>query len=118
MFTAVNTWGLLVLTVLLGYGLVEVPRSLWNASRRVWSLNYCYFKAAKLYSDMCEAADTLAEMKEVMQRKKGEEGRGGKEGGGQGRGREKRKKRGREGRAGEGKERRGKKRREGRGGCF
>ena len=79
MFTAVNTWGLLVLTVLLGYGLVEVPRSLWNASRRAWSLNYCYFKAAKLYSDMCEAADTLAEMKEVMQRKKGEEGRGGRE---------------------------------------
>ena len=65
-FTAVNTWGLLVLTILLGYGLVEVPRSLWNASRRGWSLNYCYFKAAKLYSDMCEAADTLAEMKEVM----------------------------------------------------
>ena len=75
-FTAVNTWGLLVLTVLLGYGLVEVPRSLWNASRRGWSLNYCYFKAAKLYSDMCEAADTLAEMKEVSQRGE-EEGRGG-----------------------------------------
>ena len=75
MFTAVNTWGLLVLTVLLGYGLVEVPRSLWNASRRGRSLNYCYFKAAKLYSDMCEAADTLAEMKEVKQRERGREGR-------------------------------------------
>ena len=79
-FTAVNTWGLLVLTVLLGYGLVEVPRSLWNASRRGWSLNYCYFKAAKLYSDMCEAADTLAEMKEVKQREKERE-EGGRMGG-------------------------------------
>ena len=69
--TASNTWGLLILTVLLGYGLVEVPRSLWNASRRRYTLNHCYFKAAKLYTDMAEADDNLKEVSEVR-RKEGE----------------------------------------------
>ena len=63
--TASNTWGLLILTLLLGYGLVEVPLSLWNASRRKYSLNHCYFKAAKLYTDMAEADEKLKEVTEV-----------------------------------------------------
>jgi hypothetical protein len=59
--TASNTWGLVILTLLLGYGLVEVPRSLWNASRRSYTLNHCYFKAAKLCTDMSEADEKLSE---------------------------------------------------------
>ena len=63
--TASNTWGLLILTLLLGYGLVEVPLSLWNASRLRYSLNHCYFKAAKLYTEMAEADEKMKEVSEV-----------------------------------------------------
>lgn len=63
--TASNTWGLLILSLLLGYGLVEVPRTLWNASRRNYSLNHCYFKAAKLYMDLSDADEKLKEVVEV-----------------------------------------------------
>jgi hypothetical protein len=64
--TAANTWGLLILTLLLGYGLVEVPRTLWYASRRQWTLNQCYFKAAQIYSDMSEATQLLNEVNEKV----------------------------------------------------
>ena len=63
--TASNTWGLLILTLLLGYGLVEVPRTMWNASRMTYSLKHCYFKAAKLYTDMAEREENLKEVTEV-----------------------------------------------------
>ena len=65
--TASNTWGLLILSLLLGYGLVEVPRTLWNASRRSYSLNHCYFKAAKLYMDLSDAEEKLKEVVEVRE---------------------------------------------------
>lgn len=68
--TASNTWGLIILAFLLGYGLVEVPRSLFNASRHNWSLNHCYFRAAKLYIDMAEANETLQELTEVRGKEK------------------------------------------------
>ena len=66
--TASNTWGLLILTLLLGYGLVEVPRTLWNTSRRTYSLNHCYFSAAKLYIDMSEREEKLKDVTEVCVR--------------------------------------------------
>ena len=37
--SASNTWGLFVLVLMLGYGLVEVPRNCWNRSQKgyqVW----------------------------------------------------------------------------------
>ena len=43
----------------------QVPRTLWNASRRTHTLNHCYFKAAKLYTDMAEADEKLSEAVEV-----------------------------------------------------
>ena len=43
--TASNTWGLFLLVLLLGYGLVEVPRSLWHKSQTTLHLNRIYFKA-------------------------------------------------------------------------
>ncbi|XP_066993636.1 LMBR1 domain-containing protein 2 homolog isoform X2 [Anabrus simplex] len=65
--SASNTWGLFLLVLLLGYALVEVPRSLWNSSRRGYLLNYSYFKAAKLSSDKCEAEETVDEILESLQ---------------------------------------------------
>ncbi len=36
---ASNTWGLFVLVLMLGYGLVEVPRNLWLSTKRGYQLN-------------------------------------------------------------------------------
>ncbi|KAI8823560.1 LMBR1-like membrane protein-domain-containing protein [Fimicolochytrium jonesii] len=37
---AANAWGLLLITVMMGYGLVEVPRTLWYSANTTWSLRY------------------------------------------------------------------------------
>lgn len=63
--SASNTWGLFLLVLLLGYALVEVPRSLWNSSKSGYVLNYSYFKAAKLSSEKCEAEETVDDILEV-----------------------------------------------------
>lgn len=63
--TASNTWGLFLLVLLLGYGLVEVPRSCWNGGRRGHLLRYAYFKAAKLSLERAEAQDRLDEVLQV-----------------------------------------------------
>ncbi|XP_050342578.1 LMBR1 domain-containing protein 2 homolog isoform X2 [Nymphalis io] len=57
--SASNTWGLFLLILLLGYSLVEVPRNLWNNSKKNYTLNYTYFKIAKLSTDKCEAEETV-----------------------------------------------------------
>lgn len=66
--TASNTWGLLILAVLLGYGLVEVPRGMFLSSLRRYTLNHCYFRAAKLYIDMAESNEDLHDVTEVAAR--------------------------------------------------
>lgn len=63
--TASNTWGLFLLILLLGYALVEVPRSLWNDSKKGYKLTHCYFKAAKLSSEKCEAEESVDDILEV-----------------------------------------------------
>ena len=41
--SASNTWGLFVLVLMLGYGLVEVPRNCWNRSQKGFQVSYnCY----------------------------------------------------------------------------
>ncbi|XP_040566053.1 LOW QUALITY PROTEIN: LMBR1 domain-containing protein 2 homolog [Lepeophtheirus salmonis] len=57
--SASNTWGLFVLVLMLGYGLIEVPRNLWNASLRGYSLNRAYFKLAKLMSEKAESEEEV-----------------------------------------------------------
>lgn len=57
--SASNTWGLFLLILLLGYALVEVPRNLWNNSKKNYTLTYSYFKVAKLSTDKCEAEETV-----------------------------------------------------------
>ena len=49
--TASNTWGLFLLVLLLGYGLVEIPRVLWNSCNRNLALAQTHFKIAKLSTD-------------------------------------------------------------------
>merc|ERR1719228_1734069 len=59
---ASNTWGLTLLVFMMGYGLVEVPRTLWNSSKRGYSLNQAYFKVSKLWGEKNDAEGTLEEV--------------------------------------------------------
>lgn len=61
-----NTWGLFLLVVLLGYGLVELPRFLINSSRHFQSLNRHYFRVGKLNAEKCEAEEKLDDVLEEI----------------------------------------------------
>lgn len=60
--TASNTWGLFLLVLLLGYGLVALPRSLWEKSQTSLRLKQIYFKIAKLHGEKCEAEENLEDI--------------------------------------------------------
>ncbi|XP_038048616.1 G-protein coupled receptor-associated protein LMBRD2-like [Patiria miniata] len=66
--TASNTWGLFLLVLLLGYGLVEVPRQFWAQSRKGYLLNYTYFQLAKLSTERSEATEELEDLLEDIRR--------------------------------------------------
>ncbi|XP_028658296.1 G-protein coupled receptor-associated protein LMBRD2B [Erpetoichthys calabaricus] len=66
--TAANTWGLFLLVLLLGYGLVEIPRSYWNASKRGHLLMKTYFKAAKLMTEKADAEESLEDAMEEVRK--------------------------------------------------
>lgn len=70
--TASNTWGLFLLVLLLGYGLVEVPRTLWYRSKTSLYLKQLYFRIAKLQGEKCDAEenleDILGEVKSVTEK--------------------------------------------------
>lgn len=63
--SASNTWGLFLLILLLGYALVEVPRNLWNNSKKNYTLTYTYFRIAKLSTDKCEAEENMDDILDV-----------------------------------------------------
>lgn len=63
--TASNTWGLLLLVLLMGYGLVEVPRVTWNTARLEYQMAHAYFKISKLSVEKEEADEQLTEVVEV-----------------------------------------------------
>ena len=63
--TASNTWGLLLLVFLMGYGLVEVPRTTWNTARLEFQMAHAYFKISKLSVEREEAEEQLSEVLEV-----------------------------------------------------
>jgi len=65
--TASNTWGLSLLVLLLGYGLVEVPRLCWNMSKQGYSLERTYFKIAKMSLERIEAEEALEDALSVCQ---------------------------------------------------
>ncbi|XP_078141385.1 G-protein coupled receptor-associated protein LMBRD2a [Centroberyx gerrardi] len=64
--TAANTWGLFLLVLLLGYGLVEIPRSYWLSSCHGYLLAKTYFKAAKMATEKAEAEENLADVMEEV----------------------------------------------------
>lgn len=55
--------------LLLGYGLVEIPRSYWNASRHGHLLIKTYFKASKLMTEKADAEENLEDVMEVGSRR-------------------------------------------------
>ena len=62
---AANAWGLLLSTVMLGYGLVEVPRGLWYDANVERCLRYLEFRAPKVKEDMVDAEADLYEAARV-----------------------------------------------------
>jgi hypothetical protein len=60
--TASNTWGLFLLVLILGYGLVAVPRSFWYKSMTSLRLRQIYFKLAKLHGEKCDAEEALEDI--------------------------------------------------------
>lgn len=64
--TASNTWGLILLIILLGYGLVEIPRSCFEQAQHERNLNHVYFKVAKLSAEKCEAEEKLEDALEEV----------------------------------------------------
>uniref|UniRef100_A0AAX7VYB9 LMBR1 domain containing 2 n=1 Tax=Astatotilapia calliptera TaxID=8154 RepID=A0AAX7VYB9_ASTCA len=64
--TAANTWGLFLLVLLLGYGLVEIPRSYWLSSSHNYVLSKSYFKVAKMATEKAEADEKLADVMEEV----------------------------------------------------
>ncbi|XP_069740640.1 G-protein coupled receptor-associated protein LMBRD2B isoform X2 [Narcine bancroftii] len=66
--TAANTWGLFLLVLLLGYGLVELPRSCWMAAQPHHLLLRSQFKVAKLLTERVEAEETLEDVMEEVRK--------------------------------------------------
>uniref|UniRef100_A0AAY4CSU1 LMBR1 domain-containing protein 2 n=1 Tax=Denticeps clupeoides TaxID=299321 RepID=A0AAY4CSU1_9TELE len=66
--TAANTWGLFLLVLLMGYGLVEIPRSYWEGSRSGHLLIKTYFKVAKLMTEKADAEENLEDIMEEVRK--------------------------------------------------
>ncbi|KAF7659267.1 hypothetical protein LDENG_00000970, partial [Lucifuga dentata] len=64
--TAANTWGLFLLVLLLGYGLVDIPRSYWLSSYHSYLLAKTYFKSAKMATEKAAAEENLADVMEEV----------------------------------------------------
>ncbi|KAH9400683.1 LMBR1 domain-containing protein 2 [Tyrophagus putrescentiae] len=61
--SASNTFGLFLLTVLMGYGLVEIPRTFLSSTQNYkYKLDYLYFKIAKTNGEKCEADGNLDDL--------------------------------------------------------
>ncbi|KAJ3156197.1 hypothetical protein HDU86_003960 [Geranomyces michiganensis] len=63
-----NAWGLLLVTIMMGYGLVEVPRTLWYDANTAWSLSYMEFVIPGAKEAMVDAeADIYDLARQVIQ---------------------------------------------------
>lgn len=61
-----NCWGLLLIIVLLGYGLVEIPRSFWKAGNNSARLCDLYVKATVLAEGMVDTKYALEEIIKLL----------------------------------------------------
>lgn len=66
LITSSNTWGLFLLVILLGYGLVELPRYMISRSGYSHSLSQLYFKVAQVNAEKCEAEEKLDDVLEEI----------------------------------------------------
>lgn len=64
--SASNTWGLFLLVILLGYGLVELPRFLIDRSKYTQSMNQLYFRVARVNAEKCEGEEKLDDVLEEI----------------------------------------------------
>ena len=64
--TSSNTWGLLVLIFLMGYGLVQVPRAIWERSSYTDLLAKNRFDVSKIKIELEEAQEKLSEILEEV----------------------------------------------------
>jgi hypothetical protein len=68
--TLANTWGLLNIILMLGYGLVEVPRMLWHESNPEQALRRLQFKAPDtdlaLFDARCALEEVVAQASDVI----------------------------------------------------
>ena len=63
---ASNMWGLLMVIVLLGYGLVDVPRRIWYQVYTEYTLRTSYFRASKLSTEISDAQIDEDEIEEQI----------------------------------------------------
>ncbi len=63
---AANAWGLLLLTLMLGYGLVEFPRSLWYSASTRWTLTDCEMSAPRLREAAIDADTEVYDVTRVI----------------------------------------------------
>ena len=57
-----NTYGLLLIVILLGNGVIEVPRKLWNSSFPDKELQRLYFRSSLVDSDLHDAVCILSDV--------------------------------------------------------
>merc|ERR1719285_1225999 len=70
-----NLWGLLLSILLLGYGLVEVPRKLWRSSDLTTRMDFLLYKIASVHEQHADARDQLDETL-ALYKKAEQKGRG------------------------------------------
>lgn len=72
MFTLATTFGLVNIVLMMGYGLVEVPRMVWRASNPHMALRREHFKAPdldqELFDSRCVVEEIIAEVQSVKGR--------------------------------------------------
>ena len=54
-----NTWGLLLVVVMLGYGIVDVPRLFWRRYHTAYSLKMYRFRVGTMYHDLADAQEKV-----------------------------------------------------------
>jgi hypothetical protein len=62
MVAAGNAWGLFLVILLMGYGLVTVPRVLWRRGDLEGTLKYFEFKASILHTSLSDTKHELVEL--------------------------------------------------------
>lgn len=57
-----NAWGLFLITISMGYGLVELPREIWNNADTNRRLTYLQYRAPKLKEEVVDIESELYEV--------------------------------------------------------